>query len=719
LFPSQPTADPASSHVGLLTLTLTHCHAGCCCRVINGEADAATSQQLAELLQATAPELARPQAVRGIDARKLSQLLVCIARCGLLDTPLYVLDPLVRELLRGGGQKLPRDTPDLLAELALALAQLGWEEEEVWTGITSAATALLSGSVIRTGWSSSATSAAALLVPPLPPPAAGGWVSGGGAEQQANPFADETAGGFEGFIPGVLPSVAPLGELYKGTGRGNTGKAASGQAAAAAAAAAAGGPDSLAVTAARSNSSSSGSSMAPRRFLAQDLACLAQALAAAGVEDAVLLSLLAQEAARKAPIFKLEQLTAVLQAYCRLGWPHAGLQAAVGARLQQLLPRAAVDEALSCGAALAGLQPVPWQLMLALGQLVLDAPGRVLGKQQALELLAIMASACQQPPDAITAGRGDAAGLGTTRRATAAPGSSSSSSRSSSSKHRKKRAEGSRQAVGIDALGSSSSSSSSSSRLPASLLRVVLAAVAGTPLSVWTGAEAEQAARSLAALQLQPPGAAAAAVEAVAAAAVAHAASSNPEQLVGVLWGVSACGCRDSLLLQVVVEALMPGAAGAAVPTLPAGPTAESDSRRTSRSSSGSSSSSQGAPSLDDLLADLPDMPQVVGQQVGAGPWSVAAGRGRRAPAVKQPAAGDSNGGVAAPADALPTSQLLVVPGGGLATRRAAGKRRSALQQLGVQGVAELLWALQQHGREDLAAFLMEEQAKPRRKRRP
>jgi hypothetical protein len=440
--------------------------------------------------------------------------------------------------------------------------------------------------------------------------------------------------------------------------------------------------------------------MAPRKFLAQDMACLAQALAAAGVEDAVLLDLLAQEAARKAPIFKLQQLTAVLQAYSDLGWPHAGLQGAAAARLQQLLPKAAVDQALSCGAALAGLQPVPWELMLGLGQLVLDG-GRVLGKQQALELLAVMASACQQPVDALTAGGGHAAAQGPASMAVDDP----SSNRGSSSSSKRKRNHTKANQQGLDG---SSSSSSSSSRLPTSLVRVVLAAVAGTPLSDWTGAEAEQAARSLAALQLQPLQATAAAVGAVAAAAVAHAASSTPQQLVSVLWGVSACGWRDPLLLQVVMDAVMPDAAGAVTASTSAS-VASGDSSRSSNSSN--TSSSQGPLSLDELLADLPDMPGM------AGP--AAPGPGRRALAARQPAAVDRTGHAAASVDALPAAQLLVVSPCGLAPRREPSKRRSVLKQLGVQGVAELLWALQQHGRNDLAALVMEEQAKPRRKRRP
>ena len=117
------------------------------CRVISAEPQDPESpipQELCSLLDLLTPELTRPSVLRALESKKLSQLLVIIAH--LHPQPeAYLIDPLVLELLRGGGKKLPVQLPDLLSELARGLAMLGWRERGVWEGIAAAAKGILMG----------------------------------------------------------------------------------------------------------------------------------------------------------------------------------------------------------------------------------------------------------------------------------------------------------------------------------------------------------------------------------------------------------------------------------------------------------------------------------------------------------------------------------------------------------------------------------------------
>ncbi|KAI8472780.1 MAG: hypothetical protein J3K34DRAFT_519487 [Monoraphidium minutum] len=104
--------------------------------------DEETRSDLADLLGAMAPDLGDGRITRLLEGPRAAQLVVVVARAWP-GAPEHVVDPLVRELLRAGATKLPAKTPHLLAELAAALAGLGWRERPAWLAIANAARALL------------------------------------------------------------------------------------------------------------------------------------------------------------------------------------------------------------------------------------------------------------------------------------------------------------------------------------------------------------------------------------------------------------------------------------------------------------------------------------------------------------------------------------------------------------------------------------------------
>ncbi|WIA21397.1 hypothetical protein OEZ85_000613 [Tetradesmus obliquus] len=93
-----------------------------------------TSAAAHQLLQLLTPDLKDPAVCRVLDSARLAQLLVVLSALNPQPGP-EVLDPLVRELMRDGGKKLPAGKPDLLAELAAALARLDWRELELQWGV--------------------------------------------------------------------------------------------------------------------------------------------------------------------------------------------------------------------------------------------------------------------------------------------------------------------------------------------------------------------------------------------------------------------------------------------------------------------------------------------------------------------------------------------------------------------------------------------------------
>jgi hypothetical protein len=126
------------------------------------------AEDLAALLADLAPLIDRdPRVAKRVEGEKIAQLLVVAWRagaaiadvrplCPLADggrpasgrappprppplIPAHAVAPLARELTRSGGRKLPGHAPDLLAELAAALAGLGWRDRRLWLALADAA----------------------------------------------------------------------------------------------------------------------------------------------------------------------------------------------------------------------------------------------------------------------------------------------------------------------------------------------------------------------------------------------------------------------------------------------------------------------------------------------------------------------------------------------------------------------------------------------------
>ena len=136
--------------------------------------DVATASDARALFELLTPDLADARAARLLEAERACQLVVVAARCqgaagdpggggmggGFYHSssssgsgyaleggstsvaPPEMVDAIVKELMRSGGAKLPRRAPQLLADLAAALADLGWRERPLWLALATAAKAL-------------------------------------------------------------------------------------------------------------------------------------------------------------------------------------------------------------------------------------------------------------------------------------------------------------------------------------------------------------------------------------------------------------------------------------------------------------------------------------------------------------------------------------------------------------------------------------------------
>jgi hypothetical protein len=342
--------------------------------------DRETVADLEALLQLLTPDLADAAVVRLVEGPRLAQLLVVAARAGLA-APDYFVDPLVQvggcacvlrmyvacveraevlkeaplpahpstrspfrpadrstpqELMRGGGAKLPATTPHLLAELATALAAIGWRERPLWLAIVSAAKVM------------------------APSPALGGPSAAGlGRQQQQHREQQErqAEGGGSRQRRRSDISAAPLfdddfdeeeevgyetddddGQLEEEEGEDD--EAVSDRAA---------GPprhhhhhhqQQQQQQQQQQPPANFGRPQRPSYLLAQDLARLAGALSRVGLRDDDLLDGLGAAAAQKAPLMRLEDLAEIAGAYARFAYRPAAapefveaLGAALAARL--------------------------------------------------------------------------------------------------------------------------------------------------------------------------------------------------------------------------------------------------------------------------------------------------------------------------------------------------------------------------------------------------
>lgn len=83
-------------------------------------ADEQTSDLALQLLDLMAPDLADQRVTRVMDGSRLSQLIVVLSRLNPAP-PKNLLDPLIRELLRNRGNKLPQHTPGM-GEISYAIS---------------------------------------------------------------------------------------------------------------------------------------------------------------------------------------------------------------------------------------------------------------------------------------------------------------------------------------------------------------------------------------------------------------------------------------------------------------------------------------------------------------------------------------------------------------------------------------------------------------------
>jgi hypothetical protein len=478
-----------------------------------------------------------------------------------------VLDPLVRELMRDGGKKLPAGKPDLLAELAAALARLQWRELEVWLAIAAAAKGSLRAAALQQQqqqWLGLPGQQQQQLLgdeeqwqqqqqpwddqqlwqqPPLPqhgwqqqqqglsldPAAAVGWQAG--SEDYDDGGVDfgedaEVQGDFWGEVYHEVDQEDEE-ELYKedpsywslpSTGSIPTGFQQQQQQWIQY------GPQASAQP---TNSSSSSV------WLSLCYPKLAAALAAVGYEEPELMQLLGDAAVRVLPLLSAPELADLASAYAQLGLPHQQLLPALAAQLQQC--------AHSCSSSSSGGVQGGAAVDSELAAVIRAAHGLAQLGFADVHLAVAVQSAVLSSRSMQRMGQFGGVAAGSAKGLAAA-------------------AVGRQQLVELLQLlvlsgctGSSSSGAANKSKTYP-LVRWVCSAVASSGLEALQPLELQAAAAALAELQGYQEAAAAAAV--VGAAAVARAEECGPEVLSEVLWGCVTLGCANTVLAGTAVAAV-------------------------------------------------------------------------------------------------------------------------------------------------------------------
>uniref|UniRef100_A0A383VSK9 Uncharacterized protein n=1 Tax=Tetradesmus obliquus TaxID=3088 RepID=A0A383VSK9_TETOB len=541
-----------------------------------------TSAAAHQLLQLLTPDLTDPAVCRVLDSARLAQLLVVLSALNPQPGP-EVLDPLVRELMRDGGKKLPASKPDLLAELAAALARLEWRELEVWLAVAAAAKGSLRAAALQQQqqqqwgdeeqwqhqqqqwgdeeqWQQQQQWDAQqswLRLPlqqqdwrqqqqqqqqeALPNPAAAGGVWQPSIEDYDDAELDgeedeELQGDFWGESDQEVYQEDEE-ELYEED------------------------PSYWSLEASRSDpidtqqqqqqqhqqqwiqqeheastqpNSSSSSSSSGQVWLSFCYPKIAAALAAVGCEDEELMQLLGDAAVRVLPLLSASELADLASAYAQLGLPH-----------QQLLPALAAQLKESAGSSSSGVQGLSAaesevtavvRAAHALGQLGFADVQLVQAVQSAVLSSRSTYSTAQPAGGSDTAQLSPAAPVGTQQLVqllqllvlSGCTGSSSSSNNNGSGEAQK------------------------SKTLP--LVRWVCNAIASSGLEALQPQQMQAAAAAL--VQLQDHREAAAAAAVVGAAAVARAEECGPEVLAEVLWGCVTLGCANGVLAETAVAAV-------------------------------------------------------------------------------------------------------------------------------------------------------------------
>ncbi|KAF8058347.1 hypothetical protein HT031_005665 [Scenedesmus sp. PABB004] len=532
------------------------------------------------LLCLVGPELRDARVLRALNPERLAELLVVLSALRPAPGP-ELVDPLMRELLREGGKKLPVK-PDLLCELAAALARLGWRERAAWLALASGATRSLQAQraarlQLEVAWAPAPhqhqqqqqqqQQPQEQQQPPeqpqqqleeeaarvegegwLEPEAEGEWEDElwqlDWQEQQGEELSDA----------GPLLQHQQLGATWEATDEPGWPRAAQPDSPEGASwddgeplDAAAGDSDRAALDALGAPPPGAASSRAGAAHeavvVAGELAAgpppgagggavlgggrpaapawvsvcyprLAAALAAVGLEDAALMQLLGDEAARAAPLMSAGDCAELAAAYVQLGLPHAELLPALARQLRALARRAAGE-----GAAAGDERPALVRGVHALAQL---------GHADAQLLAALQ--------DALLGGRASGA----------LPAGAL-----------------------VQLLQLLPLAGGGAQARP--LARWACAAVAGSGVDAFEPAELQAAAAALMDLRDQqqqqqveqraPAFADAAAV--LGAAALASAEASGPQVLAGVLWACVSLGRPDELLAEAATAAAERAAAAA------------------------------------------------------------------------------------------------------------------------------------------------------------
>lgn len=306
--------------------------------------------------------------------------------------------------MRDGGKKLPSSQPDLLAELALALADLNWREAPVWLAIATTAKKILqdSSSNVRPLVSASSRSSTSSsrqfshmqMVREHSQHSINDYTNSAGSNtltssnrSPSSSMRSATHIGASDYADGSAMLMAASGHLDTSsrstssngtsTSNGNYGSSSS------------------------SSTSTQGlpirldnlSTIVPKQvttFYAQDLVMLASAVSPTGYKDDALLDSLADAAVWKISLLSLQELTSLAQCYARFLHPHPQLTAAICNAVEKQVKGDRVTLMLECVSYLCDLGHKPKRLVTSTARLVMDE-GVKLRLEETVGLLTAMA----------------------------------------------------------------------------------------------------------------------------------------------------------------------------------------------------------------------------------------------------------------------------------------------------------------------------------------